>query len=538
MEWNDFSHIHLEASVSPQIYERGMDYLHQGHLLKACKIDNILAGVLAGTGGNYKVRLWVTQSGLQGECDCPYHGFCKHMVALAAAWMEEKGRFVDLQSNLAMIQANPSLQTDILLALIHKDPLNLLELFPEQNIKADFINARGVLNLIRNAFSAPHLTPTDAEALWEKVKHIHELIAAKFQAGDPEAPGLLIELISSLEKTVAGCHQQFLNRFFLDFLKSLLPANHENRNMIGPLGQQIFEIYFNPDLWELAVEIKPMLLSLCETDTVFLLQQVEERFESASSLLTLIALYALLADIASPNLQFQELLSKVTAKLCSTSEGCLWLVDRLLEDDPDQAFQTAKMGLKRFPLEKAGFRERLIGIHQKRAELKQAAALSFIQFQEGPNFEEYLRLKKILSQHPANWEQYLGKIKRLLAQQGLEVLSLRILIAEKDYQGIAQNWERMTADDTLLMAAASLFAVRVEADFTPLYPALIKILLERRTASEWKAASQLLITFKRYCNYDVAKKNEWLLLGNELRQMYQDDGGFMKKFGGILADRG
>jgi hypothetical protein len=535
MEWNDFSIINLEAAASPLIYERGIDYLRQGHLVKACKIDNLLAGVMTGTGGDYKVRLWFNQSELQGECSCPYRGFCKHMVALAAAWVEDKTRFFDLQPKLNLILENPANLTDILQRLIHKDPLNFLELFPDETVQLDFISARGVLNLIRNTFSVPQITMAEVDTVWEKVKHIGGIIIDKFQAGDPQAPELLIELLSGLEAMAEVCHNESLNKFLADFIHSLHPADNQNRSMVRPLIKKLLAIYLNPNLWELTFELKSVLLDLYKYDPDFWHLQIYERLSGELSLLVLISLYTLLIEVSPGNQQLQECLDKITGKLDVSPDGRLWLIDRLMESDVNQAYKMAKAGLRLFTQEKAGFRERLIVIHQKRSEFKQAAVLSFIQFQEQPNFEEYLRMKMILSKHPSDWEQYLKKIKRFLMEQDLEELILRILIEEQDIQGITQNLERIITDDTLLMSAAKLFASRIEAGLTPLYPVIIKTLLSRRAPDDWKAALQLLVTFKRYCHYDVAKKDEWLLLRDELLQIYQDDSGFEKKFGSILA---
>jgi hypothetical protein len=534
MEWNDFSIINLEAAVSPLIYERGIDYLCQGHLMKACKIDDLLAGVLTGTGGDYKVRLWFNQSELQGECSCPYHGFCKHMVALAAAWVEDKTRFFDLQPQLTLILEKPANLTNILLSLIRKDPLNFLELFPDQSAPLDFINARGVLNLIRNAFAAPRVTTADAEAVWEKVKHLERLVVDKFQAGDPQAPELLIELMSGLEKTAESCYNQSLNKFFADFIGSLHPVAGQNPAMIRPLLEKLLAIYLNPNLWELTGELKPVLLNLYENDPDFFRLQVNKRLNNEPSLLTLISLYTLLAEDSPDDPRLQEALRRITERLYALPDGRLWLIDRLMESDPGQAYNMAKTGLQLFAQAKAGFRERLIVIHQKQAEFKQAAAFSFIQFQEEPNFEEYLRLKEILSIHPADWEHYRRRIKKLLMEQGLEILTLRIMVEDQDLQGMTHNLERILADDTLLMATVKLFTSKIETGFTQFYPPLIKALLERRVPSDWKAALQLLVTFKRYCCYDAAKKDEWLQLRDELLRTYPDDTGFTKKFGSIL----
>jgi hypothetical protein len=124
----------------------------------------------------------------------------------------------------------------------------------------------------------------------------------------------------------------------------------------------------------------------------------------------------------------------------------------------------------------------------------------------------------------------------LLANEGFDILNLRIMIEEQDLRGINHNLERVMADNTLLMALAEICASKIEAGFTQLYPTLIKTLLYRGTSPDWKAASQLLVTFKRYCLYYEANTEEWLHLRDELREIYQADSRFVKKFGNILRE--
>ncbi|HBE77327.1 MAG TPA: hypothetical protein DDW65_06035, partial [Firmicutes bacterium] len=399
---SDFSIFHLEAAATPEIYQRGVEYYQQGHLAKACKIDHILAGLITGTGGTYKVRLWYGHSGLQGECSCPYQGFCKHMVALAIAWLKEANCFIDLQPQLNEILDEPANLIALLLKLIHQDPLNLLELLPDRINQTDFISARGVMNLIRNTFSAPQFSMEQIAELWEKVNRLIPLIAAKIQVGDPQAEDLLLELITGLEQEFEIIPSNSCCEIFKNLVHSLEPV----LPCLDPAQQRrVFEkfwlLYLKSNLWEPALELKPLLLSLHQYDITFLEQKTGNFLNGEPSLLQMISLYLLFYESSAKDPVFAGLLEKIRAKLAARPDGRLWLIDRLLENEPDQAFRLAKTGIRLFLQEKSAFRERLIAIHHKRAESKQAAALSFIQFQANPNFEEYIPLKMLLDKYPS-----------------------------------------------------------------------------------------------------------------------------------------
>ena len=365
---------------------------------------------------------------------------------------------------------------------------------------------------------------------------MENILWAKFQAGDPEAMELLLGLLAGLEQAVEVYQSDSLRKHFGDVVHSIHQiCGSLNHNQARPLFKKLFAIYLNPNLWELATELKAVLLSCHENDPEFFRQQLEDHLNAEPTLLILISLYTLLTEVLTGNSQDQDYLKKVAEKLGALPDGCLWLIDRLTETDPDQAYKMAKAGSRLFNEEKPAFRERLICIHQKKGELKQAAALSFIQFQEVPNFEEYLRLKSILSKHPTDWELYLRKIKQFLTSRGEELLELRIIIDQRDCQGITDYWERIVMEDDLLLTTAQILATEIQVSLLNIYPVLVKTLLERRAPSYWKAALKLLVTFKRYCYYQGANQDQWELLRAELQQIYQDDFGFKKKFGTIVA---
>jgi hypothetical protein len=538
MEWNEFSLANLEAATTSEIYQRGSEYFRQGQVAKACIVDNILAGTVTGTGGNYKVRLWFNRSELQGDCSCPYLGFCKHMVALGIAWLEERADFTDLQPQLTMTLESPSNQTQILLALIHKDPLNFLELFPEITIDRAFITSRGILNLIRNTFAAPQIRIADAETVWGNIQRIQKLIECKIQINDPQAFELFVELLSGMEMELESYHSKTLMELFAEVihsLKSIISNQNISQESLLQLFIKLWALYLNPNFWELAPELQPILLVLNEYEPDFLYQQISAFLGDETSFLILILLYTLLAEAPAVNTRLQDCLGKVTAKLSNRLDGSLWLIDRFAECNPTQAYKMAKEGMHLFSEERASFRERLIMIHQRRSELKQAAALSFIQFQEEPNFEEYCRLKGLLIDYPQDWRNYLKRIKQLLKSQTAELLAVRIIIAECDCQGITDYLERILAEDILLIAAAQILTGEIQTNFMELYPLFIKALLQRQTLCPWKIASQLMIVFKSYCLYAERHKDEWEHLRTELEEIYRCDARFAKKFGKILS---
>ncbi|HBF37982.1 MAG TPA: hypothetical protein DDW50_11740 [Firmicutes bacterium] len=537
MEWHDFSRENLEAAVTPEVYRRGIEYFWQGHLVRTCKIDNIISGAITGTGGDYKVRLWFEGPEIKGDCSCPYPNFCKHMVALGIAWLEENTVFIDLQSYLASILKSPVLRTNILLDLIHKDPINFLELFPDLVENKDFLSARGIINLIRNTFSLPQFTLAYAEELWEKIGRIEQLIHHKIQENDPAAMELLVELLSGFEKTFESDRNETLIKLWKDEILALGSyLNTWSCSTIHPLLDKLWSLYLNPSLWELAPELRTSLWNLHGYEPDFLCRSIDDSLHDETPLLILVSLYTLLVEAPFAASWLSNCLEQVTASLSEKADGSLWLIDRLIETDLVQAYKLAKKNLHRFPEAQLSFRERLIIIHQQRSEFKQAAAFSFIQFRENPNFEEYSRLRQLLTNAPQDWELYSKKIRELLRESSDKLLTLQIIIAEGDYQGISDNLTEILRDEELLGLAARILARRVQKNFIGLYPHFIKELLRRQSPQDWKIASELMVTFKRYCLYQDTEKEQWVQLQQELQQIYSDNAGFLKKFGTILGE--
>ena len=79
------------ALAGERFLERGQRYAAEGRVRAIDEDDSAIAGIVSGT-HDYEVRIWVEGDDLAYACDCPIGvdgTFCKHLVALAVAWLGE-----------------------------------------------------------------------------------------------------------------------------------------------------------------------------------------------------------------------------------------------------------------------------------------------------------------------------------------------------------------------------------------------------------------------------------------------------------------
>lgn len=533
MNWEKFSVTDLEARISPEILTRGREYQKNGHILRACRFGRIIAGEVAGTGGYYRVRLTFDESGINGACNCPYPSFCKHMVALALAWIEKSSDFIDLESNFNELTVKPEGQLDLLIKLIQMDPLNFLDLLSVTPQRL-FANSREVLNLIRNTFQKHLLSHEQSEALWERVERIKELVAGAIAVHQQNAPELLLELLKGVAYSYKEYQSVLLKNNFCELVllaEKLLEKGA--REEVLPLIETLWEFYWDHSLWELAEVIRPVMAKFYPRFSDWFLARLEELQWYSLDQMKLITIYEFLILISPSNPAIMEYLKRVTEVLNQTLEGKLWLIDRTIEDDPDRAFGLAKEGIRNSGQdEKQFFRERLIGIHLRRGENKQAAALSFIQFQEKPNLDEYLRLKRILHGR-REFQDYLAKILKAIAESGCPALGARIAFDQEDWSNLELYIGQIEPVEGALKELAELISAAGRRVPGKVFEALvIRLLLGGR--NNWEIVLGLLVSYKKLC-LKHAQVEAWdrfrLLLSSE----YGADRRFIRKFGAILA---
>ncbi|MGE5606237.1 MAG: SWIM zinc finger family protein [Bacteroidota bacterium] len=535
MSWEKVSITDLEARVSLEILNRGREYQKSGHILRACRFGGIITGEVAGTGGYYRVRLTFDETEINGVCNCPYPSFCKHMAALALAWIEQSSDFIDLELNFDELTAKPERQLDLLIKLIQMDPLNYLDLLSVNTPERLFSNSRGVLNLIRNTFQKQIINHDQIEALWERVERIKELVAGAIANHEKNAPELLLELLRGVAYSYKDYQSVLLKNNFSELI--LLLENLLEKwtpEEVLPLIETLWEIYLDNSLWELTEIVRPVMAKLYPKFSDYFLARLGEVDWYSLDQMKLITIYEFLILISESNPAIMEYLGKLTEVLNQTLEGKLWLIDRTMEGDPDRALVLAKEGIRNSGQgDKQFFRERLIGIHLRRGENKQAAALSFIQFQEKPNLDEYLRLKTILYGR-REFQDYLVKIRKATGESGCVTLAARIAFDQEDWPNLELNIEQIDPAEATLTELAELIIANARSAPRKIFEALVsRLLLGGR--NNWEIALRLLVCYKKLC-LKYVNIEDWdrfrLLLSSE----YGGDRRFNRKFGAVLAE--
>lgn len=89
-----FDRATLEEMSDDLVYRRGRQYFRDGRVLDFDLVDGEIVGSVLGSRRRpYEVRLFAGRYGLQAACDCPFaYGWCKHIVALGLAVLEEARR--------------------------------------------------------------------------------------------------------------------------------------------------------------------------------------------------------------------------------------------------------------------------------------------------------------------------------------------------------------------------------------------------------------------------------------------------------------
>ena len=534
MDWEEVSITDLEAWVSPEILDRGREYQRTGHILRVCRFGKIIAGEVAGTGAPYRVRITLDETGVDAACTCPYPGFCKHVVALVLAWIEKSADFRDVGPDFNGLLTMPERLSDLLARLIQMDPLNFLDALSTDIPEKTFLNSRVVLNLIRNTFRGQLLTHDQVDALWERVQRIKGSVAKAVEDREKDAPQLLRELL----KGVAYSYQDYPSILLKNTYSELIVLADDlwegwPWEEVSPFFEILWDIYLEPSLWELADVTRPAMVKFYLKFPERSLKRLEVVDWSSIEQPGLINLYELLNLISEDGPVEGEYLKKVFEVLDQTTEGKLWLIDRLVEEDPDRAFGLAKAGIRNCTKQdKQSFRERLIEIHLRRGENKQAAALCFIQFQEKPNLEEYLRLNTILAGRK-ELQVYLEKLDKLTEESGYLNLGARIAYDQEDWLKLLDKIVKLEPADAAVKELAELtIADRKMVPFE-VYEALIVRLLMGR-CNNWETALRLLVNYKKIC-LKCAKHEEWEEFRLRLSSEYGGDQRFTRKFGSVLA---
>jgi hypothetical protein len=175
----------------------------------------------------------------------------------------------------------------------------------------------------------------------------------------------------------------------------------------------------------------------------------------------------------------------------------------------------------------------LIRLHRERGEYRQAAAHSFRQFTEEPNFEEYRCLKELLHERPLEFAEYLRQMNDHLDQAEDEQLRLAIAVDQGDAVRVAEFVA--TADPEGSSRLAEILLKNRHPKIFECYPELIHKMLGGGLPQQWKPARVLLAKYKQHCLFQE-EHDSWEILRQKLQAEFSADRRFAMRFGTLLAE--
>lgn len=497
MDWETFSQADLEGLCQPRIFQRGQAYYHEGHLVKACRFENVLAGKFRGGGGIYQTVLRLEAGKPVWECSCPYPDFCKHLAALGYAWLNNRSLFEELDTLYRQVMEDVGRREQITHDLVAKSPFNFLDLCQRQS-DCEFASNRVVLNIIRGLFKYPQHRLADVESLWERLQGIIPLMEAEIERGEAEILTPLKEVWEPLltayrSSPIPGLKELLLQQ--LELQRSLL--RYFPKEQLQSFFDGLIASYFDVLLWELGEEIRPVLQEYLEVNPSWQ-SSVWEAVNGRDGYLHWIRCYELLEAI--PALKGQ--LPTITERLRLTREGQLWLIDHWMAEGREEAYRLAKTGLaKSNSGERGPYRERLIAIHRLRSEFKQAAALSYIQLLETLEFEEYLRLKVLLAGYPDEFHSYYRRLVNELWQRRVWGLLARIMFDAGRYQEFTVIIPEALAETEAIFGLLEVLADCKDPAIIeyPIYPPILLAALKGSPRHHGRQVFRAIAAYKKLC---------------------------------------
>lgn len=548
MDWSTFSRVDLEMLTTAQILQRGIEYYANGQLIQTCYFQGVLAGRVLGSGCFYQAEMAWEATALQYHCSCPYPDFCKHLVALALAWLDDPTTFIDLGKDFEEQTQTTEQRNELLQYLVRRHPFDLLEVSKAAVIAetATAFSGAGIAATVKSIFDRQVFHPNELDEMLIRLKNIVSLLETGLQQGDEEAfrgyYGLIEALLSFCRDNLEIAEDEVFNEL-LGLADQVGQVYSEGQNEV--LFDLLWGNYFDPLLWLINGELEKRLFTIARKFPKILARKIEAIQELPEEFLKQVGLYQLLSD-CTDFVDGELLLKELQRKLEGSPTGSLWLIEKLMAGDPVEAKRVLKIKLARAtPEDRAGYRERLIRLHAALGEMKQAASLSYLQFVEQPNFEEFKRLQNFLVTQPQEFSGYYRKIVQLLQDSEQWLLLVRITVASGDEEALSQFWlsqkeifERFLAstENSEVLKELVLYLIN---HFTPIlaesgiYELLIELMLERYEKSWQRLAVKLTGEFKKYC-LRVNARERWAVLAGKIGEAMVERPDIERNFGSLI----
>ncbi|MEW6201235.1 MAG: DUF6880 family protein [bacterium] len=146
----------LRQMAGERSYERGVGYF-KGGLVGSIAIDGNEARAKVEGTRTYRVRLWVDEDGVNGECTCPAYndaGFCKHCVAVGLSVIDAKEDVsggAQQKSGQGKRKTKAVTMDDLRVYLKEMEKSDLVEIIIGQAMNDDRLRERLMLNKAKKA---------------------------------------------------------------------------------------------------------------------------------------------------------------------------------------------------------------------------------------------------------------------------------------------------------------------------------------------------------------------------------------------------
>ncbi len=209
----EFTKAKLKRATDSRSWQRGEDYFRRGLVYFLLEDDGTILAKVRGT-WNYKVRLWIEDGEIEGDCSCPMGDggyFCKHCVAVGLAYLE--GR----RSTGKTGGAEPVVTLDDMRQYLgQQDTSKLVEIIMRQVMEDDRLRESLLMKVARHGpggldiatfrKAINHATDTgdfvDYQAAYGFAKGIEDVIES---IGELLEEGHAAEVIDLVEHAISRC---------------------------------------------------------------------------------------------------------------------------------------------------------------------------------------------------------------------------------------------------------------------------------------------------------------------------------------------
>ena len=534
----------LKGLADSRSWQRGMDYYRQGNVTSLLEDKNKIIGKVRGT-RTYKVKLWVEDGELDGECDCPMGDagvFCKHCVALGLTYLEGSVAPADGDSCERKVKKSKPAITlgDVRRYLSQQEKDVLVEIIAEQLTKDDQLRNRLMMKTARfnqkgvdlAAFKHAINQATDtgdfvdyysahdfARGIDNVVDSIKELLADGFAN---EVIELTEHALGRVEKALGDMDDSDGNMG--DILERLQEIHHKACVKAKPdpeaLAKRLFRWERTAD-WDTFSEAAETYADVLGDKGLGVYRRMAE-----SEWAKLPALGPEQATISYDHDRFRitsimeslahvqdDVEELVAIKSKDLSSAYKFLVIAQVYKDAgkaDKALEWAEKGLKAFPQNTdSRLREFLADEYHRCKRHEEAMQLIWANFIEHPYLEEYKRLKEHterIKEWPKWREQALGHIRTIIADAKKHKpqayrywtndqnhsLLVEIFIWEKDIEAAWQEAQTGGCSNHLWMEMAKLREKKHPADSIGVYKTQVEPIVQRTNNQAYFEAIRLI----------------------------------------------